>query len=142
MKPFGGHSLSYEEKVFNYRLSRARRIVENAFGILVSRFRIFERTISLLPESIDKVICAACALHNFLRTKSSSAYMPRDTVDTEDFDMGRIIEGTWRDETNGLRSVLRVGPHQQTKKAKEKREAYKNYFVNEGAVDWQQHMIH
>jgi hypothetical protein len=43
LKPHSHRSLSYAEKVFNYRLSRARGIVENAFGILVSRFRIFQK---------------------------------------------------------------------------------------------------
>lgn len=142
MKPYGGQLLDNEKKVFNYRLSRARRIVENAFGILVSRFRIFEKPIPLLPETIDKVICAACALHNFLRSKSTATYMPRESVDYEDFDLGAIIEGSWRKESNGLQSVAKVGSHQQSKKAKEKRDAYKEYFSNNGAVEWQDQMIH
>lgn len=38
LEPYSRRNLTKEEKVFNYRLSRARRISEYAFGILVSKF--------------------------------------------------------------------------------------------------------
>lgn len=50
LKPFPMKNLSHEERVYNYRLSRARRVVENAFGILATRFRVFHTTISLEPN--------------------------------------------------------------------------------------------
>ena len=52
MRPFprGTACLSQDELVFNYRLSRARRIVENAFGILVQRLRIFFKKAELVTR--------------------------------------------------------------------------------------------
>ena len=41
MKPYAFKKPCTEKRVFNYHLSRARRVVENAFGILANRFRIF-----------------------------------------------------------------------------------------------------
>lgn len=65
-----GTYLEQEKRVFNYRLSRARRVIENTFGILATKFRIFWRSI---VEKVTKVTQAACALHNFL--KISEAYI-------------------------------------------------------------------
>lgn len=70
MKPFSSRGLSASERVFNYRLSRARRVVENAFGILANRFRIFHCAMQMSPSSAEDVILAACTLHNYLRNKA------------------------------------------------------------------------
>ena len=40
LRPYSGTQLVEASKVFNYRLSRAQRIVENAFGIFAVRWRI------------------------------------------------------------------------------------------------------
>ena len=47
------NTLPKDQQVFNYRLSHARRIVENAFGILAQRWRVYNRRIHLKPENAD-----------------------------------------------------------------------------------------
>ena len=49
MKPYPQKYLCSEKRVFNYRLSRARRFSENAFGILANRWRVFRKPFLLRP---------------------------------------------------------------------------------------------
>ncbi|KAG5875768.1 hypothetical protein JTB14_022477 [Gonioctena quinquepunctata] len=69
MRPYPKRSVTdnYENKVFNYRLSRARQTVECAFGILASRFRVFRTPFEIKVESVIDVVKAACELHNYSR---------------------------------------------------------------------------
>lgn len=74
MKPFSqAQAASDEDKsVFNYRLSRCRRTVENSFGILCQFFRIFHTPIAIAPSNVDKVVMGSCLLHNLLRSEGIS----------------------------------------------------------------------
>lgn len=62
---------SYENKVFNYRLSRARQTVECTFGILASRFRVFQKPFEIKVASVVDVVKAACILHNYLQRNAT-----------------------------------------------------------------------
>ncbi|XP_046395776.1 putative nuclease HARBI1 [Ischnura elegans] len=74
LKPYPSRDLDEEKRNFNYRLSRARRVVEYSFGILSNRFRVFLTTINLSPEKVESVVLAAVGLHNFLCEKNGAAY--------------------------------------------------------------------
>ncbi|XP_067139028.1 uncharacterized protein [Centruroides vittatus] len=67
MRPYPRKSHFYHtERIFNYRLSRARRVVENAFEILSSRFRIFLRALNFDENiTLPKIVAASLVLHNF-----------------------------------------------------------------------------
>ena len=56
LKPYPSRQLDLSKRIFNYRLSRARRVVENVFGILASRFRVFKSTIDMEPEKAQKIV--------------------------------------------------------------------------------------
>lgn len=126
MRPFPGNQLNNndDKKVFNYRLSRARRVSENAFGILARRFRIYERRMSMLPEHINLVVLATCCLHNFLATDichwSEEAVEEKTTTTTEAF-----------------KDLPHTGYH-ASQEALHIRDNFKKFFVSHaGSVDFQ-----
>jgi len=141
IKPFRQADLNtYEKKIYNYRVSRARRIVENAFGILASRFRIFHTDINIDLNNIESVVMASCALHNYLTETNQASYSPPETHDTEMFDDGTIILGS----TSTGSCMIDLDRRQQgniTNAAKRIRESFMDYFVNEGQVPWQSNFV-
>lgn len=139
MKPYPDRNITREEKIFNYRLSRARRVVENSFGILASRFRVFLTQITIDVKNVDAIVLAACALHNYLRRNAPINYIPSLYIDREDADNGTVILGHWR-EVGELMPLQRL-PRPANVTAKEVRETYKNYFNNEGRTSFQNKMV-
>ena len=69
MKPYPHQNLSWNERIFNYRLPRARRVIENTFGILATRFRIFRRPIVAKAQTVIHITKCAVTLHNFFMKK-------------------------------------------------------------------------
>ena len=126
MKPYGRRMLTREERIANYGISRGRRVVENAFGILVSRFRVMLTTIELPPETVRDVVMTCVVLHNILR----SQYQGQEPGYDEDDDVPgdcRLIGG-----------AAGGGPDRNlAREAKRQRDYLKDYFNNEGAVAWQ-----
>ena len=77
MHPFAGKQLTDEmRKVFNYMLSRARRIIENTFGILLLRWSIFQKPIEGKPELVENIALAAMAQHNYLQQTDDAHCTP------------------------------------------------------------------
>ena len=127
MKPYGRRMLTREERIANYRISRGRRVVENAFGILDSRFRVMMTTIELPPETVMDVVLTCVVLHNILRSQYQGQHVGQQPGDGDD-DVpgdGRLIGG-----------AANCGRYRNpAREAKRLRDYLKDYF-NEGAVAW------
>lgn len=136
--------LDYAKKVFNYRLSRARRVVENAFGILANRWRILRRPFKASLENTTAYVSACIALHNFLLSGAQSRpiYSPPGLADFED-ELRDVFDGDWRDDDGaGLNSIgHRLGSNNYKRQSAEVRKLYTHYFVTGGVVPWQERIV-
>lgn len=108
IRPYPGSNLGEAERIYNYRHSRCRRTIGNAFGILVARWRIFSTPIKASVENVEKYVLACLALHNYLEQTSNAYYAPHGFVDCIGSD-GSIRLGDWRAESSdaagGIRNV-------------------------------------
>lgn len=65
MKPYPHFGVAGSDaQAFNFHLSSARRVVENAFGRLKARFRILLKGLECNIVNVKKVIRCCCILHN------------------------------------------------------------------------------
>ena len=140
MRPYPGRNLSEPQANFNYRLSRARRVIENSFGILAARWCIFRRPIIAKTDNVVVYTKASIALHNFLRTTKSSVYCLLGFIDSEDAD-GNVICGSWREEqgsSGGLLPVRQAGSNHHSRIAAMARNNFCTYFNStQGELSWQ-----
>ena len=120
-------TLPQEELVFNYRLSRARRIVENAFGMLAQRFRIFNRRMQLSEHNGEVIIKTACALHNFLTEDMPvAAINARLNPDQEPY-LGR---------DGAMQPINNLHGYHSAQDALQVRDIYKRYFNCRAGSIW------
>ncbi|KAI4466486.1 serine/threonine-protein kinase tao [Holotrichia oblita] len=114
-------------------LSRARRIIENSFGILVTRWRILLNNLYALPDNATSIVLA---YYIKLNSEPQNQYCPSKYADREDGD-GEIHPGEWRNEQTMPLYSVRLGSNNASKSAFYLRDLLSNYFLQEGAVPFQ-----
>ncbi|CAI6352960.1 unnamed protein product [Macrosiphum euphorbiae] len=121
LRPYPGRGLTNTRRIFNYRLSRARRTVECAFGVLSNKWRVLHTPLLVEPDFADDIIKACCILHNFVRK--------RDGYNFEDMDTSYLVDGL-SNRGPGVRS-----------QGIEVRDSYAEYFMGPGSVPFQYNKI-
>lgn len=128
LKPFRRDvaTIDKTKKIFNYRLSRARRLVENSFGILAQRFRVFHTPIELSVSTVENLVASACIIHNMM-VDERPVSANEDELPTLDghFALDNVNEIFDEDSLDGCTV----------------RNEFKNYFNGTGVVTWQNNLL-
>lgn len=118
LTPYSGKFLDIRKRIYNYRLSRARRFIEYTFGILANKWRMFHRALDTDIELSELIIRTCCTLHNFVRERDGIQF--EDTLSVPEV----------------LDDVEVLGNH--TGKASRIRNIFSTHFLSEeGEVQWQ-----
>ena len=131
MKPFSRRGMDLNERLYNYRISRGRRVVENAFGILVQRFRVMLSSMQQEPEVVTSLTMACVILHNTTRQRYGNIAAEHPYPEEETHLPLHALHGD--DRPREGRNPARA--------AKQQRDILMDYFRNEGAVPWQMDRI-
>lgn len=123
MRPFPNRDLNDQKRIFNYRLSRARRQVECAFGVMANMWRLLHKAIETNVHSANNSVKAICVLHNFILNKEPDRMSNYEI----NYQQGNINShtscSTARRPSNEAMAV---------------RETFMNYFVSpNGSLPWQ-----
>ncbi|XP_071997852.1 uncharacterized protein [Engystomops pustulosus] len=119
LRPFPRKGLDTRRRVFNYRLSRARRYIECTFGIMIKKWKILGTSIQLDVATVDAVVKACSVLHNYVLDHDG----PDVGAETSIPSLGTAIN--WQTSTTHD-SGLDV------------RDLFADYFMTpEGSVPWQ-----
>ena len=120
-------------------MSRVNRVTENAFGILIIRFRVFTTKMYLDPDKANKITLVTLVLHDMLRQLSYESYTPEEYIEMET-ENGDIVEGEWKEENVGasvLQSLPKSNTRKTTKHAQNIRDAFSYHFLGPGQIPWQ-----
>lgn len=107
-------------------LCPARRVTENAFGILCQVFRIFFTPINLKAETVDYLIIAARCIHNYLRNEYLESYPPERHL---------LLHEEYRLPTQNMIGLQRSGGY-TAYDGFQVRNSFKDFFNKEGSVSW------
>ena len=117
-----------EKRIFNYRLSRAHRCVECAFGILGSKCRFLGTELETNVKTSENIVKAACLLHNII-LEEEGLCLDDFNEQIEPMPNNRGNENQWH-VNRGTNSSIQI------------RKAFASYFMSpEGEVLWHGNII-
>lgn len=123
--------LNRQRKVFNYRLSRARRMIESSFGILAAKWRIYRRPIIASVSTAVKIVQATICLHNFVIQNENKLPLSQRRYTSHLISEEEAVISALQE----VNDAGRTNAHSRL--ASRIRDDFATYFENTGAIPWQ-----
>lgn len=123
LRPYGGRHLSPDKEIFNRKLTSARRTIENTFGIMVSKFRIYHTPIVAHPEVAKSIVKSTIVLHNFIRKTRTASFEDELLMSVND-------SGSTTNSLGNLNDISSLGSNRSTNDAISCRNILKDYLNN------------
>ena len=125
MKPYSRKSvLNHTQKVFNYRITRARINIECAFGLLERKWAVLQKDHAFNLQTFQSMIIALLCLHNMFITHK-----------LEDGANNDLYQETMQEE--GDEEMEQEDEFELNMESVHQRNILAKYFVSEGSVSWQ-----
>ena len=109
VKPYNRSQFIRDERTTNYRISRGRSVVENAYRILIGRFRVLLTTMEQRPKVVRGIVLRCVVLHNRLRSHQGGvdwSPTPAENIQTQQAD--QVEQG----QNENFRNPSREAKHQ------------------------------
>lgn len=113
-RPHPQKTLNDEKRIFNYRLSRGRKSVECAFGMMVSKFRVLETPIACSEPTVISIVKCACVLHNYIRKTEGMLYEHQNIESENDVNIPKHL----------------IQPHEQALQSLSTASSIRDYLTN------------
>lgn len=131
MKPFAeSENLDDKQRIYNYRISRARINIECAFGILTKRWAILGKAMGYNLSTCELICTALLLLHNFIITENLKSNPP------ESFSNYSVYT-----HDNERRNGVEENDERILNNSNAQRNILKEYFYTVGKVPWQENYI-
>lgn len=128
MKPYPETAMTDAKRVYNYRICRARRLIESTFGLMAQRFRLLLRPIETTAENCDVLVQAIVCLHNFLVDEGDVFFTAGEGEDQEP----HLAQAA---------NIVNNHANRSADQAMQLRNKLKDFFNGVGAVEWQNDYI-
>jgi len=130
--------LRYERRIFNFRLSRATRVADNAFGVMVCRWKKMQKRLAVPVDTAILYVRACICLHNYIMKTRTSNNNGMGTFGDVYGAKDRLSKpGRWRGDSSPWVDTMIKSNKNPTLEARKRRDVLAKYLSYENTLDYQ-----